>query len=110
MLTPSPLGEFELTVLMATLRLKAEGTGGAVRDEIERLTDRHIARGAVYVTLDRLEAKRLVCSRQVPGTPDRGGRPKRIYRVQPAGVRAVERSLGALDRMRAGLDLAVDRL
>jgi PadR family transcriptional regulator PadR len=105
---PSPLGEFELTVLMAALRLKNEGTGSAVRDEIERLTERSIARGAVYVTLDRLEAKKLLSSRRVVGAAERGGRPRRLYRVEPAGQRAVERSLGALDRMRAGLRLARD--
>jgi DNA-binding PadR family transcriptional regulator len=105
----SPLGEFEITVLMAALRLEAEATGSRVRDEIERLTHRKVARGAVYVTLDRLESKKFVTSRQAPATPGRGGRPRRIYRVQPAGVRAVERSLTAIERMRAGLNLVVER-
>lgn len=110
MTAASPLGEFEILVLMAALRLRDEATGSRVRDEIERLTARRIARGAVYVTLDRLEAKKLLSSRHLAATPDRGGRPKRIYRVQPSGVRAIERSLTALQRMRAGLDLAVEGL
>jgi DNA-binding PadR family transcriptional regulator len=105
----SPLGEFEITVLMAALRLPDEATGSRVRDEIERLTHRQVARGAVYVTLDRLESKKLVASRQAPAAPGRGGRPRRIYRVQPAGVRAIERSLTAIEQMRAGLNLVVDR-
>jgi DNA-binding PadR family transcriptional regulator len=79
-----------------------------VRDEIEHRTRRRVARGAVYMTLDRLEAKKLLSSRLLPPTADRGGRPKRIYRTQPAGVRAVEQSLTAVARMQAGLNLAVN--
>ena len=105
----SPLGEFEIIVLLAALRLRHEATGSRVRDEIERQTSRRIARGAVYVTLDRLESKGLVKSRQLPGTPERGGRPTRVYLVQPQGVRGVETFLTAIERMRSGLNLAVDR-
>jgi len=108
MLTQSPLGEFEMTVLMAAMRLGGDASGSRVRDEIERLAGRRVARGAVYITLDRLEAKKLVASRQVAAEPARGGHPRRIYHVLPAGVRGVERSLAALDKMRAGLNLATD--
>jgi PadR family transcriptional regulator PadR len=110
MTSQSPLGEFEILILLAALRLEEDATGSRVRDEIENITGRRVARGAVYVTMDRLEDKRLLASRQAAPTPDRGGRPRRIYRVQLAGVRAVERSLTALARMRAGLDLAVGPL
>jgi PadR family transcriptional regulator PadR len=110
MTSQSPLGEFEILILLAALRLQEDATGSRVRDEIEKITGRRVARGAVYVTMDRLEEKRLLASHRAAPTPERGGRPRRIYRVQPAGVRAVERSLTALARMRAGLDLAVGPL
>ncbi len=104
----SPLGEFEVLVILAVLRLGSDANGSRVRDEIEQRTRRRVARGAVYMTLDRLEAKKLLASRLLPATADRSGRPKRIYRAQPSGVRAVEQSLTALARMQAGLDLAVN--
>jgi DNA-binding PadR family transcriptional regulator len=105
----SPLGEFEILVLLAVLQVGDAANGSRVRDDIERRTGRHIARGAVYVTLDRLDVKGLVASRQAPATTERGGRVRRLYRVQPAGVRAIEHSILALDRMRAGLKLATGR-
>ena len=39
----------------------------AVRREIEAVTGREVAIGAVYATLDRLEAKRLVASERGRG-------------------------------------------
>ena len=65
--------------------------------------NREISAGAVYATLDRLEAKGLVTSRLGPGTAIRGGRPKRHYAIQPEGVRALNNAKAAIDRLWAGL-------
>jgi len=65
--------------------------------------NREISAGAVYATLDRLEAKGLVTSRLGPGTAIRGGRPKRHYAIQPEGVRALNNTKAAIDRLWAGL-------
>lgn len=43
-----------------------------VRREIERVTERDLAIGAVYATLDRLEAKGLVTSRRARCASDYG--------------------------------------
>jgi PadR family transcriptional regulator PadR len=61
----SPLGSFEEQVLLAVLRVRHTGEaayGMAVRREIERVSGRDVAIGAVYATLDRLEAKGLATS------------------------------------------------
>jgi PadR family transcriptional regulator, regulatory protein PadR len=97
-----PLGEFEVLILLAVLRLSDEAYPPAVRTEIEQRARREVQRGAVYVTLDRLEAKRLLTS-YLEGAND-GGRPRRVYRVTPRGLRAVQRALGAVERMRVGLE------
>lgn len=102
--TPTPLGEFEVMVLMATLHLGREAFGSAIRDEIERRTGRAVARGAVYVTLDRLEEKGLLASDLGEPSPGRGGRPKRFFRVTAAGVKGVKHSLALLARMHKGLE------
>jgi DNA-binding PadR family transcriptional regulator len=94
------LGEFEVLVLMAVMHLGGEAYPPAVRDEIERRAQRPVARGAVYVTLDRLEAKKLLGSR----VADESGRARRVYRVSPKGLRAVRRALDAVERMRRGLE------
>ena len=95
------IGEFELLILMAVLRLGGDAYAPAVRDELERRTGRAVARGAVYITLDRLETKRLLTSRVEEGE---GPRPRRYYQVAPKGVRAVKRALSAVEQMREGLD------
>lgn len=97
------IGEFEVLILMAVLRLEQEAYPPRVRAEIEQRTGRTVARGAVYITLDRLETKGLLASR-LGGAPDEGGRPRRYYQVSAKGVRAVRRTLSALEQMRAGLE------
>jgi DNA-binding PadR family transcriptional regulator len=100
---PALLGEFEVLVLLAVLHLGDDGSPPAVRFEIERRTGREVSRGAVYVTLDRLEQKRLLTSAATP-VEGAGGPPRRRYRVSAKGVRAVKRALAAVERMRSGLE------
>lgn len=100
------LGDFEQLVLLAVLRVGDEAYAVPVRQEIERRTGRAVARGAVYVTLERLEEKRLLTSSLGDPTPERGGRAKRFYRVSPQGVATLESSWRGLKRLWAGLEPA----
>lgn len=61
-----------------------------VRREIEERTGRNISIGAVYATLERLEAKGYVSSFTGESTPERGGRAKRMFRIEGAGKRALQ--------------------
>jgi len=99
------LGEFEHLVVLALLRLEDRAYGVTVRQEIEFRTKREVSIGAVYATLDRLEAKGYVKSRCGDPTPERGGRSKRFFRVTTKGVAAVSRTQRALQSMTEGLDL-----
>jgi PadR family transcriptional regulator, regulatory protein PadR len=105
MVDRSSLGEFEHLVLLALLRLGDRAYGVTVRQEIESRTKREVSIGAVYATLDRLETKGYVKSRQGDPTPQRGGRSKRFFRIITAGVTAVNRAQRALHNMTEGLDL-----
>jgi DNA-binding PadR family transcriptional regulator len=51
-----------------------------------------LARGTVYVTLDRMEEKGLVSSRQEPPGPNVRGIPRRLYKVTGLGERALRES------------------
>jgi PadR family transcriptional regulator PadR len=99
------LGEFEQIVLLALLRLGEHAYGVPIRHEIEQRTKRTVTVGALYSTLDRLEAKGYVSSRFADPTAERGGRSKRFFRIEPLGLRAVKRSQNALSVMLEGLDL-----
>jgi len=105
----SYLGEFEQVVMLAALRLGDEAYGGAISREIEERTGRSVSRGALYVTLDRLEEKQLIRSRLGEPTPARGGRAKRYLSVTPAGVRALRGSRETLESLWQGLDEILER-
>jgi DNA-binding PadR family transcriptional regulator len=102
------LGEFEVLILLAVLRLGEQAYPPAVRQEIERRAQRPVQRGAVYVTLDRLEAKGLLGSRLDSTAAADATRPRRIYRVSAKGLRAVRRALHSVERMRAGIEALLD--
>lgn len=74
-----------------------------VRREIEERTGRNISIGAVYATLERLEAKGYVSSFTGEPTPQRGGRAKRLFRVEAAGKRALQVSEQTIRSMKGGL-------
>ena len=94
------LAEFELLVVLAALRL---GPGGAytvtIADDIRARTGRSVRRANVYTTLQRLEAKGLVSTRLGEARPERGGRPPRLIRVEPAGVAAARTTTDAISAM-----------
>jgi len=75
------LGEFELMVLLAVIRLGEDAYGVPISREIEQRSGREAALGSVYGALERLEEKGLVRSRLGERTPERGGRAKRFFRV-----------------------------
>lgn len=99
------LGEFELIVLAALLRLEGDAYGMAVRQEIEAQSGRTVAIGSVYKTLERLKRKAFVECYVGDPTPVRGGRAKQYFRVTGAGRGALETSVGTLGRMIEGLEL-----
>ena len=102
---PDSLGEFEQFVLLAILRLGQDAYGMRIREEIETQAKRSAAIGAIYITLDRLIAKKYVSSSLGEVTPERGGRAKRFYKVEALGMRALRNSQAAVGRMMKGLHL-----
>ncbi len=97
------LGSLELIILLAVARLDGGAHGMIVRREIEARTGRNVSIGAVYATLERLEAKGYVSSFTGEPTRERGGRAKRLFRVEAAGKRALAVSEQTIRSMTAGL-------
>jgi PadR family transcriptional regulator, regulatory protein PadR len=102
------LGAFEQFVLFALLRLGENAYGVTIRREIESGIGKNTALGAVYTTLDRLEKKGFVSSREGDPTPERGGRAKRYFRIEAPGQAALARSEKALSAMSRGLEVALE--
>ena len=97
------LGEFEYLVLSAAARLGEDAYGAAIRVEVESASGRQCSLGALYTTLDRLEAKGFIKTAMGDATPQRGGRPKRMVRVTEAGGREAAGFYNAIVRATRGL-------
>jgi len=96
------LGEVELLVLLAVLRLMGGAYAVPIRSLIAEEAGVHLARGTVYVTLDRLERKQLVESGFSEPTPEPGGKAKRLFRILPAGLNALQSARRGIDRLAEG--------
>lgn len=97
--TPPTVGEFELLVLLAVLKLAEDAYPLAIADDIAQTTGRKASRPAVLITLQRLEEKGLLTSRYGDPTPVRGGRSKRVFSAKPLGIAAAKQSLGRIKAM-----------
>jgi PadR family transcriptional regulator, regulatory protein PadR len=100
------MGQFEFEVLTAVARLREKAYGVAIWDELQERHGRKVTVGALYTALGRLERKGFVSSRLGDPTPERGGRAKKFYRVEAAGVTAMarhhERAMSSLASGAAG--------
>ena len=97
----APLGVLEEQIVVAVLRTRDDAYGMAVRREIERVTGRELAIGAVYATLDRLEAKGLMSSRRVNAE----GASRRVFEVIREGARILAETRAMRERLWQGVDL-----
>ncbi len=97
----APLGVFEEQVLVAVLRTRGDAYGMEVRREIERVTGRELAIGAVYATLDRLESKGLLQSQRVLTD----GPSRRLFTLCIAGARALAETRAMRERLWSGVDV-----
>ena len=98
------VGEFEHFVLLALVRLGNGAYGAAIRREIRERTGRDAAVGTVYMTLARLETKKMVVSYAGLPTPLRGGRRRRHYLIDTAGQKALGRAYRAVTAMTEGIE------
>jgi len=96
------LGEFELMVLAALLRLEDNAYGVSIISEIETRAERSVSIGALYATLDRLEKKQFISASMGEATPQRGGRAKRYFKITKEGQAQMYKSLNALQNMLEG--------
>lgn len=103
------LGEFEYLLLTAAARLGDGAYGAAIQQDLESSTGRRCSIGALYTTLNRLEAKGLIETWMGEATPQRGGRPKRMVRVTAAGTRAAAAFYDTVMRASRGVSWELSR-
>ena len=101
------LGDLEQVLLFALVRLGGQGHGAPVIAEVEQHTGRRVAPGALYTVFSRLEAKGLVTSWIGDSSPHRGGRRRKVYRIEPQGALALRAWYSGIQGLAEGV---TDRL
>jgi len=104
------LGEFEYLMVTAAARLGEDAYGAAIRQEIEEATGCRCSLGALYTTLDRLEAKGFLKTWMGDPTPQRGGRPKRRVHVTAKGIQAATAFYNTITRVSRGVSWEANRI
>src|SRR5947207_6422191 len=103
MIRKDQLGNFELMVMLAIIRIGENAYGVPVSEELEKRTGRDVAIGSVYAALERLEDKGFVISELGEATPERGGRAKKYFHVTTRGMKEVRETQRALVKLWQGL-------
>lgn len=97
------LGEMEMMVLLAVLRLEDDAYGVPISRELLLIAKREVSIGSIYAALERLERKGFVSSSLGEPTPERGGRAKKYFYVTPNGIRALRMTRTALTGLWNGI-------
>jgi DNA-binding PadR family transcriptional regulator len=102
---PVCLGELEQLLLLAILQCGDGAYTVPIRELLARRSGRKLTRGALFTSLDRLEAKGLLRSWMGEPLAIRGGRSRRYFEVTRSGLVALRAARAAVQTMSEGLDL-----
>lgn len=104
----APMGEVEQWVLLSVLRLGDEAFALRVLQELDREAGHVVSRGSLYKTLERLRTKGLADWDLESGAPERGGHPRRRFRVTPLGMEALREGRARLLNLWSGMEAALE--
>jgi PadR family transcriptional regulator, regulatory protein PadR len=90
------LTTLEQHALLAIVALQPSAYGISIQDHIARNAGYEPSVGSIYASLDRLEDKGFVRSKQGEATRERGGRRKLYFSVTAPGQKALRESLKAV--------------
>lgn len=97
------LSDRELKLLLAILRCGGDAYAPRIGEKLREFADENLSLGALHSSIDRLEDRGMIESFMGEPTPERGGRRKKMIRVNAAGKIAVQHALMVLDRMADGV-------
>ncbi|MDF9800168.1 PadR family transcriptional regulator PadR [Catalinimonas alkaloidigena] len=93
------LGELQELVMLTVGMLYDDAYGVSIKDEIEKQSGRRVTLSTIHAALNRLEDKGYLNSRMGGASEERGGRPKRLFRVTAYGKQVLEESRQMRNRM-----------
>ena len=101
----------EEMLLLAVCKLQDEAFGLRIREEAQTITGKRYSVGGIYVPLDRLVRKGFLTTEDGRPTPERMGRPRRLYKITPAGLAMLREARRVHEAMWASLpDLVAQQL
>lgn len=95
------VGSFELKLLAAINSLGLEAWGSKLQETLSLAMKRDVAIGQLYLALSKLENRGFITSSVKNPEPVRGGRSKKVFRLETPGVKALERSAAELEALGA---------
>lgn len=85
------LGNLEETILLLVLGLDEAGAYGvSIAEAYEQEMGKSISIPAIHTVLKRLESKKLIDSELGEATKTRGGKRKRLYKINRAGYATLQ--------------------
>jgi PadR family transcriptional regulator, regulatory protein PadR len=90
------LTTLEQHALLAIVALQPSAYGISIQDHIARNAGYEPSVGSIYASLDRLEEKGFVRSKQGEATRERGGKRKLYFWVTASGQKTLRESLHAM--------------
>jgi PadR family transcriptional regulator PadR len=98
-----PLQHFEHAVLMSVSNLGHLAFPAEIARRLSRLLERHVSLAQVFVSLERMEDRGLISSQESEPEHVRGGRRRRIFRLEASGVHMLSQTAAAYRRMSSEL-------
>jgi PadR family transcriptional regulator len=83
------LRDLDYFVLLALSGLGPESYGVPIHEAVEDAMEHFVSIGAIYAALDRLEQSGFISSRMGESTLERGGRAKKHFKIEGAGMQAL---------------------
>ena len=93
----------ELQILLTVMRQGGNAYGVSIATDIESRIGRRHSLGAIYTTLERLEGKKYIISREGEATFERGGRKKRYFELTALGQTVINDALDATNKLSKGI-------
>ncbi len=84
------VGRLEETVLSAIISLGGESYSSDIHQWIEEHLRRDLSPGSLLTTLYRMEEKGFVSSRYSDPVPQRGGKRRRMFKIEGTGQRVLQ--------------------
>ncbi|NSZ11097.1 hypothetical protein G6L61_04905 [Agrobacterium fabrum] len=91
------LGPFELKILASINKLRDQAWGSKLHGELSQLLGRDVAIGQIYLALSKLERKGMISADIKDPEPIRGGRSKKVFRLETPGAKALARTVAIVN-------------